>query len=232
MTDKYIEKFGDLGTFLVAYMRDVTYTIHHSIQPLGSNAKMIGRAFTVKGPEIYFNALEAIPKHSIYVHSQGSDDHAVWSGVYAEVYGKPRGLIGAVIDGEIHDRKITEECQIPTFGRFVSPLAGINRQEGTIQTPVVCGGVLVCPGDIIIGDADGVVVIPKTNEEEIYGKVDGLIDGLSLFSKVARQPGIVVTEHEALGELVELKYKHPDDYWRCCESWADKWKEKYGEIVS
>ena len=228
MADKSIEKFADLGTVLIAYMRDVTYTMHHSIQAFNNKARMIGRAFTVKGPDIYFNALESIPKQSVYVHSQGSEDHAVWSGVYAEVYGESRGLIGAVIDGGIHDRKITAECPMPTFGRFVSPLPGINREEGTIQIPVVCGGVPVCPGDIIIGDADGVVVIPRTNEEEIYRKVDGLIDGLALFLKVAQQPGVVVTKHEALGELVKLKYKHPHDYWRCCESWADKWKEKYG----
>ena len=229
MTDKYVEKFADLNTFLAAYMRDVTYTMRHDIQPLGNTGKIIGRAFTVKGPDIYLNALESIPEHSIYVHGQTSDDHAVWSGVYADVYGKPRGLIGAVIDGGIHDRQITEECEMPSFCRFVNPLAAINRKEGVIQTPIVCGGVTVCPGDIIIGDADGVVVIPRANEEEIYEKMDGLLDGLSYFADIARQPGIVVTEHEALGELIRLKYEHPNDYWRCCEPWADKWKKKYGE---
>ncbi len=229
MADKYVEKFRGVGAFLLAYMRDVTLTMHHDIQALNVKTKvMIGRAFTVRGPDIYLNALESIPEGSIYVHAHTSEDHAVWSGLYAERYGKPRGLVGAVIDGGVHGRQVTVDCEMPTFARFVSPLAAINREEGVLQQPVTCGGVAVCPGDIVVGDEDGVVVIPRRHEQEIYDKVDGFIMGLDMFTKIADQPGIVITQHEPLREFFRLKYEHPNDYWRYYESWAVAWRGKTG----
>lgn len=230
MTDKYVEKFRQLSTSLAAYMRDVTYTMHHSIQAITPGAKISGRAYTVKGPDIYLDALESIPEAAIYVHAHTGEDAAVYCSWYGEMYGKPRGLLGAVIDGGIHDRSETEQSDIPTFARFVSPNPAINRRRGVIQVPVVCGGVTVCPGDIVLGDADGVVVIPKANEPDIDKNLDGFLDGCDLFSKIAALPGIVITEHEALKEMFELKYQHPYDYWRYYEPWAAKWREKYGNL--
>ena len=86
----------------------------------------------------------------------------------------------------------------------------------------------VDPGDILLGDADGVVVIPKRYQDEIYQHIDAFLEGMDLFCKIAAgTPNIVVTEHEALKEMFELKYQHPYDYWRYYEPWAAKWKRKY-----
>jgi len=228
MTDRAIEKLGALNTFNASYMRDVTFTMRPDIQALTPGARVIGRAFTVKGPDIYLNALEAIPPGSIYVHGQAGEDCAVWGGLYAERYGKSRGLVAAVIDGGIHGRRETVECAMPTFARFVSPLAATNRETGIIQEPVQCGGVMVHPDDILIGDEDGVVVVPRRNEQEICDKLDAFREGLELFGIIARQPGVVVSQHEALGEMMRLKYAHPSDYWRYYEPWVAKWRKKYG----
>ena len=227
MKDKYIEKFGGLRSFLVAYMRDVAYTLSPEIQALNPEARMIGRAFTVTGPDIYLNALESIPAGSVYVHAAASADDAVWSGRYAERYGRSRGLVGAVIDGGIHCRKETVACAMPTFARFVSPRPAVNRKEGPIQVPVVCGGVPVCPGDLVLGDEDGVVVIPRANEEEIYSKLDAFLHGLRFLLRLGEGPGVIMTQHEALSEIFALKYAHPSDYWRYYEPWAEKWRQKY-----
>ena len=227
MQDKYVEKFRPLRSFLIAYMRDVTYTMNPDIQALSPGARTIGRAFTVSGPDIYLNALESIAEGSIYVHGGASDRDAVWSGRYADRYGRERGLVGTVIDGGIHCRTETVECDIPTFARFVSPRPAVNRKEGIIQAPVVCGGVTVCAGDIVLGDEDGVVVIPKANEEDIYNKVDRFLEGLRFLLRIGDQSGGVWTEHEALSEIFALKYANPFDYWRHYEPWAEKWRHKY-----
>lgn len=135
MSDRCLAKLeqlreaGQFRTFLFAYMRDVTYTMHHEIQCLNPDAQVIGRAYTVKGPDIYFNAAESIPQGSVYVHGHAGDTCAVWCGGYSEVYGKPRGMVAAVIDGGIHGRKITRECNMPTFARFVTPVPAINRRK-------------------------------------------------------------------------------------------------------
>lgn len=231
MTDKYVEKFRQLSTFLAAYLRDVTHPMHHSIQAISPGAKLIGRAFTVMGPDTYLDALEAIPEGSVYVHAHTSEDTAVYSGSYGERFGRSRGLLGAVIDGGIHGRESTLNSDLPTFARFVTPNPAVNRRHGSFQVPVVCGGAPVCPGDIILADADGVVVIPQQNQHDIYTHLDGFLEGMcGLFAKLARQPDIVVTQHEALAEMFELKYQHPHDYWRHYEPWANKWRGKYAMI--
>ena len=229
MTDRFLEKFSQLSTYRAAYMRDVVHTMHHDIQSFDPEAKVIGRAYTVKGPDIYLNALESIPEGSVYVHAGASNNQGVWSGWLARFYGKPRGLVATVIDGGVNNRQGTVQCEIPTFARFVSPSPAVNREEGIIQVPVVCGGVSVCPGDIVLGDGDGVVVIPVGNEREIYDKLDGFLGGVTLFQKIAGRPGIVITQHEALREMLALKYEHPHNYWRYYEQWAAKWQQEYGD---
>lgn len=71
-------------------------------------------------------------------------------------------------------------------------------------------------------------MISRRHEDEIADKFDGFVEGINLFGKLAKQDGVVVTKHEALKELVELKYEHPEGYWRCYEPWAAKWRDKYG----
>lgn len=228
MSDKYVEKFRQLSTCLTAYMRDVSYPMHHDIRSCTQGAKVIGRAFTVKGPDIYLNALESITEGAIYVHAGAGEDNAIWSGWLAKLYGRPRRMVGAVIDGGATWKEVTAQCQIPTFARFFCPRQAINRQNGIIQVPLVCGGALVCPGDIVLGDDDGVVVIPRSTEEDVYKNVDGFLNGMALFRKLAQEPGIVITEHGALKEMFTLKYQHPYDYWRYYEPWAAKWQKRYG----
>jgi regulator of RNase E activity RraA len=230
MPDKYIEKFKGLNTYMAAYMRDLTYSMHPNIQALNSHdVKVIGRAFTVKGPDIYMNALESAPEGSVYVHANAHETQGVWCGPFVDIHIKLKGITAAVIDGGITNRKETAECKVPTFARFVSTIPALNRKEGQIQVPVVCGGVIVKPGDIILGDADGVVVIPREHEEEIYTKMDDLLAGVNLFVEIyeAEAKDMPLTQHEILGEMFRHKYEHPIDYWRYYEPWAAKWRNKW-----
>jgi regulator of RNase E activity RraA len=210
-------------------MRDVTRTMSPSIKARNKQPKFIGRAFTVKGPDIYINAVEQkVPEGSVFVQAHTDDIHSVWNDFIANTYARPRGIVAAVIDGGIDGSEDIAEGDFPVFARFVSPLPAINRKEGPTNVPLVCGGVTVEPGDIILGDVDGVVVIPKCHQDVIYQKLDGFLNGSALFVKIATEtPNIVVSKHEALGEMFELKYQHPYDYWRYYEPWAAKWRKKY-----
>ncbi|HCP99189.1 MAG TPA: hypothetical protein DIT99_00135 [Candidatus Latescibacteria bacterium] len=210
MADKYVEKFRGISSYTFAYMRDVTDVMHHDIKPLNSDFKIVGRAYTVKGPDIYLNAYESIPKGAVYVHAGTNEEAGVWSATFAEMYGKPRGLVGAVIDGGINAGKKTAEYkEVPTFARFVTPRPAINRKQGIIQVPIVCGGVTVCPGDIVIGDADGIVIVPQRHEEEIYNHIDGLRQAFAVFIGISQEPNIIMSEHHALREVFAIKYDHP-----------------------
>ena len=192
--------------------------------------KFIGRAFTVKGPDIYMNAVEEkVPEGAVFVQADTDELHSVWAAFFTEMYARPRGMVAVVIDGGVTGSQAMAEGDFPIFASFVSPLPAINRKEGPIQVPLVCGAVVVEPGDIVLGDACGVVVIPKCHQDEIYQNLDGFCEGIDLFVKIATTtPNIVVTEHEALREMFEFKYQHPHNYWRYYEPWAAKWLKKYG----
>jgi regulator of RNase E activity RraA len=81
---------------------------------------------------------------------------------------KVRGLAGAVIDGAVRDVSELRRLQFPVWSRRVSPATSVGRMISVDkQIPVMCGGVLVRPGDYLVGDPDGVVVVPADAAEKV-----------------------------------------------------------------
>jgi regulator of RNase E activity RraA len=70
-----------------------------------------------------------------------------------------RGLAGLIVDGGYRDIGYVSTCDMPVYSRFVTPVAGTATQLGEIQVPVSCGGVVVHPGDIIMADHEGIIVV-------------------------------------------------------------------------
>ena len=71
------------------------------------------------------------------------------------------GFEGMVVDGCTRDRDGNIELGFPVYSRGFMPCGPIKKNEGNINTPIMCGGVKVNPGDLVVGDSDGVCVIPK-----------------------------------------------------------------------
>lgn len=71
------------------------------------------------------------------------------------------GFEGMVVDGCTRDRDGNVELNFPVYSRGFMPRGPIKKDEGNINTPIMCGGVRVCPGDLVAGDSDGVCVIPR-----------------------------------------------------------------------
>lgn len=136
-----------------------------AIKPLALSMKVLGRAFTVQLPPgdgaLTLEAISAAqPGDILVIHAGGTLDRAVWGDVKAIMAMKKR-LGGVVVDGGIRDQKKTIELGFPVFTRTRVAQASGKGKGGCMNVPVVCGGVLVQPGDLILGDADGVVVIPQ-----------------------------------------------------------------------
>jgi regulator of RNase E activity RraA len=74
-----------------------------------------------------------------------------------------RGLAGIVIDGACRDTVKLATLRLPVYARWVCPAAGAAQRLGTTQQAVVCGGVSVGPGDVVIGDRDGIVVVSESD---------------------------------------------------------------------
>ena len=82
------------------------------------------------------------------------------------------GFEGMVVDGCTRDRDGNIELDFPVYSRGFMPRGPIKKNEGNINTPIVCGGVKVNPGDLVVGDSDGVCVIPVEHIETVLAEAE------------------------------------------------------------
>jgi 4-hydroxy-4-methyl-2-oxoglutarate aldolase len=153
--------------------------IDPKIKAVVPHAAFVGTAFTVKTHEgnnliIHKAVTLTKPGDAIVVDAGQNENIAVWGGTFSQIC-KLRGLSGAVIDGAVRDLRAMIETGFPVFARSVSP-AGPMRAPGSINVPISCGGVLVFPGDVVVCDDDGGVVIPKGRLHEVLEKARILQD--------------------------------------------------------
>jgi len=121
------------------------------------------------------DAIDAAPPGSVYVMVlEDGADYAGIGGLMATAM-KYRGFAGAVIDGSVRDTPQIRKLQFPVFSRGVVPSTTINHYRfAGVNVPVTCAGVRVNAGDIISGDEDGVVVVPKAKAAEVLKKAQDL----------------------------------------------------------
>lgn len=150
-----------------------TFCMNSSIRPYNGNL-LAGPAFTVKvrpGDNLLLHkALDlAMPGDIIVVDGQGDMSNAL-IGELMVLWAIKRGLGGIIIDGAIRDVGRLRTVSIPVYAAGVTPAGPYKEGPGEINFPVVCGGVVVNPGDIIMGDADGVVVISPADAQSVLEK--------------------------------------------------------------
>ena len=121
------------------------------------------------------DAIDAAPAGSVYVMVlENGADYAGIGGLMATAM-KYRGLTAAVIDGSVRDTPQIHKLQFPVFSRGVVPSTTINHYRfAGANIPVTCAGVRVNPNDIIVGDEDGVAVVPRARAAEVLKKSQDL----------------------------------------------------------
>jgi regulator of RNase E activity RraA len=114
-------------------------------------------------------AIHRAPAGSVIVCAAGDSNWAMAGGNVC-AYAQQRGIAGFVVDGVIRDLADTRRNKFPVFGRGVIPIPGVRKTAGLINVPVVCGGVTVAPGDLVIADEEGIVVLPKAQAADLLAK--------------------------------------------------------------
>lgn len=165
-----VEKFRGLPSSNIADNMGRLYCIGHQIRPL-NNVPLLGVAFTVKAPQgdnlMFHRALDlAKPGDIIVVDGEGDMEHSL-AGELMVRYAIKRGLGGIIVDGCMRDSDGIAELDFPVYARGITPQGPYKNGPGEINVPICCGGQVVMPGDILVGDRDGVVVIRPEDAEEL-----------------------------------------------------------------
>ena len=105
----------------------------------------------------------------LVVNAGGYRNCGLW-GEIMSLAAQKKGVKGLVVSGAVRDVQAIERLRFPVFAMGLSPYGSTKNSLGPINQPIVCGGVLVSPGDIVVGDDDGVVVVPKHSAREILVK--------------------------------------------------------------
>jgi 4-hydroxy-4-methyl-2-oxoglutarate aldolase len=126
---------------------------------------------------------------------------AVWGGLMT-TGAMVRGLAGAVLDAGLRDVQETREAGFPVFARSVVPATTVGRFVTLDRDiPLNCGGVLVRPGDIVVGDMDGVVVVPLVAAREVLAKARELENGERRMVEAIERHGSILAALKELGRI-------------------------------
>ena len=149
------------------------YTMDPGIKPLDHTWRVCGPAFTVR-PEYATDVLMGQiagkyikPGDVVVIDAAGDPNAAVLGGSMANGM-KDAGATGIVVDGYILTAEVLRKREnIPVFSRGTVARAESGKGPGWLNVPVICGGVIVNPGDLIVGDEDGIAVIPRARVPEV-----------------------------------------------------------------
>lgn len=140
------------------------------IKPACPGMKLCGPALTVNtymaDNLLIHLAIKLARPGDILVVSTGGCEAGYWGELMA-LSAKVHGIGGLVIDGGVRDSEQLCEMGFPVFSRWITPRGTFKLDPGSVNVDISCGGVAVSPGDIIIGDADGVVVVPAVKAAEV-----------------------------------------------------------------
>ncbi|HEV2527131.1 MAG TPA: 4-carboxy-4-hydroxy-2-oxoadipate aldolase/oxaloacetate decarboxylase [Thermomicrobiales bacterium] len=146
----------------------------HAIIP---GMRVVGRALTVRsqpGDNLTLHAAVALAQPGDVIVADVADfrEAGHWGEILTAA-AQAKGVVGLVINGGVRDVEAAGRRSFPVFARAVSMKATVKAATGKINVPIVCGGVTVYPGDLVVGDDDGVVVVrPERTEETLRAAVE------------------------------------------------------------
>jgi regulator of RNase E activity RraA len=159
---------------------ELSCVMRHEIHPLWGPGmpRIVGPAFTIrtgKHDNLMFHAsiYRARPGDVIVVEA-GDDEMAVAGGNVCAI-AQRNGVAALVVDGVIRDVVESREKRFPLFARGISPIPAKRVGEGGMNVQIRCGGVVVNPGDVVVGDEEGIVVVPRARAEDVLAKAQARV---------------------------------------------------------
>lgn len=166
MTDfNYREAYASVASATAHEAMERRGALDSAIKPVRRGMKVLGPAFTCvcpPGDNLTLHAALKLAKAGdvIVCASAGFTEQGLFGDVMASC-AKGKGIAGLVVDGGVRDGATIAEIGFPVFARALSIKGSVKETLGALNQPIVAGGIIVEPGDLVIGDDDGVCIVPK-----------------------------------------------------------------------
>ena len=191
-SDNLPRRFAKIYTAAITDVLDemglLRQTLPHPLQPLTPEMRMAGYAFTARGRvhrgkprdrdatlRQFLAMLGAVPAESVLVLAANDNEAAHFGELSAEWF-RARSVRGAVIDGSTRDAASIIRSRFPTFVRYRTPQDSVPRwRVSDWGQPLTLGGVRIGLGDVVVGDLDGVVIVPRRVAHEVLQRCERLV---------------------------------------------------------
>lgn len=210
LTQDEIAHFRSLPTGNVCDANGKGGNMDSGIKPIDPRSKLVGPAVTVQCQPadnlILHKAIyEAAPGSVLVIDAHGYTEAGPFGGIMSTAC-MARGIAGVILDGACRDANEIQDMGFPFFIRALNPGGTVKESLGPINQTIQCGGVIVRPGDLVVGDRDGVVVIEQEKARDVLKRARGIFDREVKIMELLHQ-GKSTLEIYEFDRLLESKYK-------------------------
>ena len=175
VSQEIVEAYREIPTSIISDNMERLFAMESKIRPFHPRPIMVGHALTIHCPPganlVLQKAIEMAEPGDILVLNAGGDTTQAPVGEVVVSNCIRRGVAGLVIDGAVRDSDILPTLAIPVFAKGITHRGCYKEGPGEINVTIACGGVVVRPGDLVVGDSDGIVIVPYEEAEGLLPKL-------------------------------------------------------------
>jgi len=168
----FLSQLAKLETSMLADIDKMIRAMDAGIVRINHGRKLVGPARTASCRNDFLTVMRVLADagEGDVLVIDGMQGHLALAGEMFTMEAARKRLGGIIVDGYVRDSDAMQDIDLPVYARGVHPVAGTIQQIGQVQVPVSCGGIVVSPGDLVLGDADGIVV---GTQDELAALVPG-----------------------------------------------------------